>query len=81
MAKVSAHGKELARIEKEIELSSGTKCTSFLALFEDGVILQKDTYRGDTTRYGTWRIYGRKSKHTAETFIAAGAKHGFKVSA
>lgn len=63
MAKLSAHGNELARMEKAITLSEGVVCTDTKAFMEDGAVLQKSKYaRPDGSHWNTgWKLVVKAS--------------------
>lgn len=68
MAKLSAHGKELARVEAT-ELHGSTTVRTTLALFEDGHILYKANYTdADGSKHGgSWSRFARLKAVDAAT--------------
>ncbi len=65
MAKLSAHGREVVRLERHTTLESGTPVRWTLILFEDRVILEKsDFYKNGKLDFSSgWK---KRSKLTAE---------------
>lgn len=69
MAKLSAHGKELARVEST-EVEGDTTVRTTLALFEDGHILYKANFTSaaDGSKHGgSWSRFGRLKAVNAAT--------------
>ncbi len=88
MAKLSAHGTELARVKKEFPLRQNvidaTVCIHVKVLMSDGVILEKHSFvRPDHRNAGTWKKVGpvKAEYRDVSAWLSLQAKHGFEISA
>ncbi len=80
MAKLSAHGQELARMEKADTLSSGTSVVSTKVLMADGVVLAKSTFLktdGKVDFSDGWKRSGR-SKYDAPVWVTMYQQLGWR---
>lgn len=60
MARLSAHGAEVARLERRSTLQdSGTSYRETVALMEDGVVLRKVDFYGQYPHGTGWKKYAR----------------------
>lgn len=82
MAKLSAHGRELLRIERQLTLEGGTPTRWTMVVFEDRVILEKsDFYKdGRLDHSSGWKRRGKLAESaTKESWANAYIAKGWSI--
>lgn len=79
MARLSAHGKEVARMERHRHLESdNTPYRETVALMDDGVVLRKVDFYGQYPHGTGWKKYARiKDGVTPERWVELYVKNGY----
>lgn len=80
MARLSAHGKKVVRLERRSSLQdSGTPYRETVALMEDGVVLRKVDFYGEYPHGTGWKKYARKKdEFTSEQWTEKYIKMGYR---